>query len=131
MNRSYQQDLIEDPRGTKYRFGLITPTSPVYRIEFDAGPTDAEIRETEERFGFRFPSDLRELLQTALPRGQRFPDWRSGDEEELREWLAEPRQGILFDIEHNGFWLEEWGCGPDRSTRRCGSRASSSRPPRG
>src|SRR5262249_50757352 len=25
------------------------------------------------------------------------------------EWLYLPRQGILFDIEHNSFWLEEWG----------------------
>jgi len=41
-----------------------------------------------------------------------FPDWRSGDEEELREWLDEPRRGVLFDVEHTGFWLEEWGPRP-------------------
>lgn len=48
-------------------------------VEFDAALTDAEVRATETRFGFRFPPDLREFLQTALPRGSRFPDWRSGD----------------------------------------------------
>src|SRR5205807_1712912 len=63
----------------------------------------------EARFGLRFPPDLRAFLQTALPRGPQFPDWRSGDEARLREWLDEPRQGILFDVEFNGFWLDEWG----------------------
>jgi hypothetical protein len=66
----------------------------------------------EGRFGFRFPPDLREFLQTALPRGPQFPDWRSGDEAELRDWLDLPRQGVLFDVEHNEFWLEEWGPRP-------------------
>jgi hypothetical protein len=81
-------------------------------IEFDAGLTDREIAATEKRFGFRFPLDLRAFLQTALPRGERFPNWRSGEESGLWEWLDLPRQGILFDIEHNGFWLKEWGARP-------------------
>jgi hypothetical protein len=82
-------------------------------IEFDVGLTHAEIAATEGRFGFRFPPDLRAFLQTALPNGKRFPDWRSGREADLRDWLDLPRQGILFDIEHNGFWLDEWGSRPD------------------
>ena len=53
------------------------------------------------------------FLQTALPRGPKFPDWRSGDEATIREWLNVPREGVLFDIEHNDFWLDEWGCQPD------------------
>lgn len=81
-------------------------------IAFDAGLSDAEVIAAETRFGFRFPPDLRAFLQTALPRGERFPDWRSGDNDALREWLDLPRQGILFDVEHNGFWLEEWGPRP-------------------
>ncbi len=112
MNGTYWQDLIEELRRAEYQFGLITPTTSAYRVEFKPGLTDAEVAETEERFGFRLPPDLRDFLQTALPRGPRFPDWRSGDEEELREWLDQPRQGILFDIEHNGFWLPEWGPRP-------------------
>jgi hypothetical protein len=81
-------------------------------IEFDLGLTDAEIAATESCFGFRFPPDLRAFLQTALPRGERFPNWRSGKKADLRDWLDLPRQGILFDIEHNGFWLDEWGPRP-------------------
>jgi hypothetical protein len=82
-------------------------------IEFDVGLTDAEIAATEGRFGFRFPPDLRAFLQTALPNGERFPNWRSGKQADLQDWLDLPCQGILFDVEHNGFWLDEWGPRPD------------------
>src|SRR5262249_3162148 len=44
--------------------------------------------------------------------GLRFPDWRDGNEAQLRDWLDQPRQGILFDIQHNEFWLPEWGPKP-------------------
>jgi hypothetical protein len=112
MNRDDWQKLVNQLRGAEYRFGLLTPGSPVHRVEFDAGLTDTEVAAVEERFGFRFPPDLREFLQTALLSGPQFPDWRSGDEAALRDWLGHPRQGVLFDIEHNGFWLEEWGPRP-------------------
>ncbi len=112
MDRGGWHDLVGQLCGTAYQFGLITPSSPVHRFEFDAGLTDAEVAAAEARFGFRYPPDLREFLQTALPRGPRFPDWRSGDEAALLDWLDLPRQGVLFDVEHNDFWLEEWGPRP-------------------
>jgi hypothetical protein len=113
MNHAGWQDLVNQLRGAEYRFGLITPGSPINRIEFDVGLTDAEVSAAESRFGFRFPPDLREFLQTALLRGPQFPDWRSADEAALRDWLDLPRQGILFDVKHNRFWLDEWGPRPD------------------
>jgi hypothetical protein len=106
------QELVDQLRGTTYGFGLISPGSPVHRVEFDAGLIDAEVAAVESRFGFRFPPDLCEFLQTALPRGPQFPNWRSGDEAALRDWLDLPRKGVLFDVEHNGFWLGEWGSRP-------------------
>lgn len=112
MDRGNWQELVDQLRGTEYQFGLITPGSSVHRVEFAAGLTDAEVATAEARFGFRFPPDLREFLQTALPRGPRFPNWRSGNEAALRDWLDLPRQGVLFDVEHNGFWLDEWGPRP-------------------
>jgi hypothetical protein len=78
-------------------------------VAFDAGLTDDEVAAAESRFAFRFPPDLRAFLQTALPSGKPFPDWRSGDEARLRDWLDVPRRGVVFDVEHNGFWIEEWG----------------------
>jgi hypothetical protein len=106
-------ELVEQLRGCVYQFGLITSDSPVYQIEFDRGLTEAEVSAVESRYGFRFPPDLRGFLQTALPRGPRFPDWRSGDEAAIRAWLDIPRQGVLFDIEHNSFWCANWGPRPD------------------
>lgn len=91
-------DIIEELRGRG--------------IDFAPGLSDADVVSIESRFGFRFPPDLCELLQAGLPKGERFPDWRSGSEEQLRDWLDTPRQGIFFDIENNGFWLPEWGPRP-------------------
>jgi len=113
MDSTNWKELIRQLQGRSYLFGLINASATAYRVEFDAGLTDAEVFETEKKFGFRFPTDLRDFLQTALPRGPQFPNWRAGDERVLREWLDLPRQGILFDIEHNGFWLPEWGPRPD------------------
>ena len=81
-------------------------------IAFDDGLTDSEVAAAESSFRFRFPPDLRSFLQTALPNGRQFPNWRSGDESALLDWLDLPRQGVLFDVEHNSFWLDEWGKRP-------------------
>ena len=112
MIGSEWKTLVEAMRGAEYRFGLVTQESPVQRVEFARGLTDAEIEGVERRFGFRFPPDLRAFLQTALPCGPLFPDWRGGDAEELRLWLDVPADGVLFDVEHNEFWLDTWGPRP-------------------
>lgn len=91
-------------------------------VAFEAGLTDAEVAAVELRFGFQFPPDLRAFLQTALPSGRKFPDWRSGDEVVLRNWLDSPGRGIVFDIEHNQFWLPEWGPRP-KTLERAKQRA--------
>jgi hypothetical protein len=112
MDRSDWRGLVEQLRGCEYQFGLITTDTPTHKVEFDAGLSDDEVVAIECRFGFRFPPDLRAFLQTALPKGPRFPDWRSGDEAEIRDWLDVPLRGVLFDIEQNGFWLKVWGPRP-------------------
>jgi|SRR5581483_4356993 len=81
-------------------------------IEFEDGLTEPELRDAEYRFEFHFPPDLRAFLAAGLPVGKSFPDWRDGDEAELRDWLDLPRHGIEFDIRHNNFWLPEWGPKP-------------------
>ena len=81
-------------------------------IIVEEGLSEVEIRDVENRFGFRFPPDLRVLLQTGLPVGDRFPDWRDGRGDELRRYLSWPLEGMQFDIEHNTFWLAEWGPQP-------------------
>lgn len=99
-------------------------------VEFEAGLSDVEIEAAEGRYGFRFPPDLRAFLQAGLPSGDDFPDWRNGDEDALRGWLDLPCRGILFDIEHNGFWLDEWGRRPASliETQRIASELVASAP---
>jgi hypothetical protein len=105
--------LVEQLRGVEYQFGLVQPGSSVHRVEFDVGLSDDEIVRAENRFGIRFPPDLRAFLRAAVPSGPQFPDWRSSEDAVLRDWLDVPLRGILFDVEHNGFWLEEWGPRPE------------------
>jgi len=82
-------------------------------IDFAPALTNADVVRIERKFSFRFPPDLRAFLQTAVPRGAQFPDWHSGSEADLRDWLAIPREGVLFDIKHNHFWLTQWGPRPE------------------
>ena len=81
-------------------------------ISFADCLTDAEVATIESTYGFNFPPDLKAFLQYALPVSQDFLNWRESGEIEIREWLGWPLKGMLFDIEHNGFWLKEWGPKP-------------------
>ena len=88
-------------------------------IEFDAGLSDEECASTEARFGFTFPRDLRDFLQTALPISPHFPNWRSESDESLQKRLDLPLRGILFDVEHNDVWIPEWGTKPASLEEAC------------
>jgi hypothetical protein len=77
-------------------------------LEFEAGLTDAEVDRIENQFSFRFPPDLRSFLQTAVPIWNS-PRWHTATDAEIQRWLDRPIEGILFDVEHNGFWIPEWG----------------------
>jgi hypothetical protein len=99
MTTNKWSDLIE----------LLNHDAPVV---FDSGLSDTEINEIEKKYAFRFPLDLRDFLQTALPKGLPFPDWRFGDESHIREMLNAPLNGLLFDVEHGDFWMPEWGARP-------------------
>ena len=93
------------------------------KIEFDTPLTDKEVEQIQEQYGFHFPIDLREFLQTALPVSKGFPNWRSDPEDSLRKRLQAPLEGILFDVEHNQFWQQAWGPRPE-SLANALSRAS-------
>ncbi len=83
-------------------------------VMFAPGLTDGEVSRAEERYDFCFPPDLREFLQTAFPKHFPFANWRSEDEEPIRESMSLPLHGIMFDVELNEFWLPEWGPRPPR-----------------
>ena len=88
-----------------------------FDIRLDRGLTTEELLRVEQTYAIRFPPDLRELLQQALPYGESFPDWRNfsaGNVKSIRESLNWPLEGLLFDVENNRFWPERWGPRPQQ-----------------
>jgi hypothetical protein len=81
-------------------------------VLFHSGLSNSEVEDTEHRFDFRFPADLRSFLQHAMPVSRGFPNWRDGSKADLEDVLDWPIEGILFDVEHNNFWLSSWGARP-------------------
>jgi hypothetical protein len=81
-------------------------------VSLGSGLTNVEILAIEDFLGFHLPPDLISFLRNVLPLGERFPNWRRLDTQELRDQLAWPFHGIAFDIEHNAFWWPTWGARP-------------------
>jgi hypothetical protein len=88
-------------------------------VPFESGLASSEIETIENRYGFRFPPDLRQFLSAGLPVGDDFPNWRTGeikrgpDSRSIVDMLDWPTEGICFDIQNNGFWMQDWGPKPD------------------
>ena len=93
-------------------------------VKFHSGLTQAEILRIQETFGFKFPPDLKHLLQTALPVSEGFCNWRQAliseaVAGEIRVRLRWPLEGMLFDIKENKFWAESWGQKPELIAEQC------------
>jgi hypothetical protein len=82
-------------------------------VRLEPGLRPAEIDEIERRYGFEFSPDHRQLLETALPTGERWVDWRNGSAESIQARLDWPLDGLLFDVEHDSFWPSTWPLKPE------------------
>jgi hypothetical protein len=82
------------------------------RFPIRPGLTGGELDAIEAEFAFSFADDHRAFLAAGLPTGRGWPDWRDGDRAALRERLAWPLEGVLFDVAENSFWYEAWGPRP-------------------
>jgi hypothetical protein len=81
-------------------------------VIFSDGLNQIEIKKAEKFYNIKFPPDLSEFLQYALPISKGFVNWRDFSDENVNKikWILNcPLEGMLFDIEKNGFWMEEWG----------------------
>ncbi len=115
MDTEYCQVAIEQLR----EFGII----------FEDGLSDAEIEAVENKFSFVFPPDLKMFLQMALPvslppnpartHKNPFPNWRFEDENQIRDRLNWPYEGMCFDIKNNNFWMDDWGVRPASDEEAC------------
>ena len=88
-------------------------------VAFDNGLTEAEIQLVERSFSFSFPPDLKAFVMFALPRGEKWPNWRNVEAPELELMMNWPCEGICFDIENNAFWPTEWGTKPASLDEAC------------
>jgi|SRR6478609_10210085 len=85
------------------------------REEWTTGYTRSELDAAQERFKLRFPPDLVALLLERRPvQGW---DWRA-DDVGIRRALADPLDGLLFDVERNDLWWPEWGEKPALAEER-------------
>lgn len=73
----------------------------------------------QSAYGVQFGTDHREFLSEALPVGDRWFNWRDLDDDRIRAAIAWPLEGVLFDVDENGFWPASWGERPsDERARR-------------
>jgi hypothetical protein len=98
----------------------------------EPGLSDDEVRLAEAQHGIRFPTLWKAVLQRVHPVAvpepprrpdgvldwTRWPDWRMRDREMTRFLLETPADGVLFDVERNGFWWHDWGPRPTAMTER-------------
>lgn len=78
-------------------------------VTLEDGLTDDEFARVEELFGFAFADDHRAFLAAGLPVGASWPNWRGEGRQSLQKRLQLPTEGIVFDVEWSGFWVDGWG----------------------
>ncbi|WML46624.1 SMI1/KNR4 family protein [Neobacillus sp. PS3-34] len=81
-------------------------------VKFTTGLNDEEILDIENYYDLKFPPDLKAFLKFSLPISGNFVNWRdksNSNIEYIEERLKWPLEGIIFDIENNGFWMDGWG----------------------
>lgn len=83
-------------------------------IQFNNWLSYYEITEIEKKFWFQFPPDLSGFLNCALPISHNFYNWREGlipwnkEEERIFDMINWPLNWMLFDIEFNDFWIDDF-----------------------
>ncbi|CAN5269427.1 hypothetical protein BH09ACT11_BH09ACT11_13070 [soil metagenome] len=82
-------------------------------VRLDRGLSDEEVSQIQGRLGFTFGPEHREFIQSTLPVGRSWPDWRNDPEDELRGRLDWPIDGVIFDVHNNGFWPASWRDRPE------------------
>ena len=87
-------------------------------VRLDAGLSDQEVSRVQGSLAFVFGPEHREFIQSALPVGESWPNWRRDSDETLRGRLDWPLDGALFGVQNNGFWPTSWGERPDDEVDR-------------
>jgi len=75
----------------------------------------AELEHAQDIYGLAFPPDLVAMLRDRHPLFHY--DWRT-DNQQIRQALAWPFEGLLFDVENNRLWPKSWGERPGHPHER-------------
>jgi hypothetical protein len=102
----------------KNHYALLIPLLKEKGVSFEKGLSELEFTELERQYEIRFPADLKAFLTEGLPVSDGFVNWREAlTSPEIREVAVDalgwPLEGMLFDVEKNNFWREDWGAKPD------------------
>lgn len=109
-----QHPAVSDGVVAEFLEGLARRTGCV----LERGLTEDELSSVESELSLRIAAPWRAVLSRAHPRpgggpSRSFPDWRLRDVARTQEIIDQPIEGILFDVEHNGFWWRDWGERPE------------------
>lgn len=78
-------------------------------IKLYEGLTDEEFETIENFYSIKFPISLRTLYKSFLPELINWRDFSQENVNTIKYYLNWPIEGILFDIENNGFWKKCFG----------------------
>ena len=78
-------------------------------IKLYEGLTDEEFEKIEKFYSIKFPISLRTLYKELLPEFYNWRDFSEENVENIKNFLNAPIQGMLFDIQYNGFWKKCFG----------------------
>ncbi|WP_392551923.1 hypothetical protein RHO14_10660 [Orbus wheelerorum] len=91
-------------------------------IRLKQGMTETQIKQAQHQYQIEFPLELKSLLMAVLPVSAPFYDWIDSSQTNktyIKNALNWPLEGMLFDVEHNGFWLsKQWGTEPKAMIER-------------
>ena len=78
-------------------------------IKLYEGLTDEEFEKIENFYSIKFPISLRALYKSFLPEFYNWRDFSQENVNKIKYYLNWPIEGILFDIQMNGFWKKCFG----------------------
>jgi hypothetical protein len=78
----------------------------------EGGLSDDKIASIERQLGFPLPEDFKYFLGNITDPGGVLFEWENFRKQQYDEKIAWVLQGIEFDVDKNGLWLERWGTRP-------------------
>ena len=88
------------------------------KIKISNGMSEKEIKKVEKIYQIVFPKDYKEMLKEFVLDCNNWRDISEKNISYLKDKINAPIEGIIFDIENNGFWMNEFGNKPKNIQER-------------